>query len=72
MSTQSNNPENIVEGNIVFLKTGTKAMTVDSIKDNIAKCVWEEGSKSQIASYKLTSLTKIRPAGQKPDGLYVG
>lgn len=43
-------------GDVVELKSGGVPMTVDSIGDGLAKCIWQEGSTHHSQLYRLVVL----------------
>ena len=72
MAPNVKNPENIVVGDVVYLKSGSTAMTVEEIYNDLALCSWQDKEDKGIEKqYKLTSLTKVKP-GNTPLGIYTG
>lgn len=54
--------EQIKEGDVVKLKSGGVAMTVDTVlQGKHANCVWHNGNEPKFATYALTSLEKAEP-----------
>lgn len=50
------------KGDIVYLKSGSPAMTIDAIEDNIANCIWFDKKQNiQIFSFALELLTSDVP-----------
>jgi len=50
--------QKIEEGDIVQLKSGGVAMTVDTIVDNHAYCVWQVNGEHFTEGYSIHSLKK--------------
>lgn len=72
MEPNVKNPENIVIGNVVYLKSGSTAMIVEEIENDLALCSWhDKDGKDREKQYKLTSLTKAKP-GSTPLGIFTG
>jgi uncharacterized protein YodC (DUF2158 family) len=50
---------NIKEGDVVRLKSGGPAMTVDEVSEGSAHCVWFEGGKRQGSWFNAATLQKL-------------
>ncbi|WP_440532077.1 DUF2158 domain-containing protein [Variovorax sp. YR566] len=52
----------IKAGDTVKLKSGGVIMTVESVSDDEAYCVWQDGAKSVSHTYNLVVLQKYVPS----------
>lgn len=49
----------IKAGDIVMLKSGSKFKTVESVKDDVCYCIWEENGKIEGDYYVVSLLCAI-------------
>lgn len=67
------NPEGIQAGDVVYLKSGSAPMTVESVDAEEAVCIWHDAKGNRQEEIELlTSITKIKPNSNKPAGMFMG